>query len=403
MGGLLKENGGLGNATGQRVWPLESNSLCGEARRRTGLEDFGDCEIEGRLSVLTTSIEREANLHLLGRFLARMHILDLLETRLQLTDLWKSKTDDIKCIQRPIFITGMPRSGSTLLHELLMQDIDNRMPLVWEVMFPFPLRKGKGTDARRRIRKTAVRLWWFRRLAPGADAVHPMRATTPHECVAIHSYTLLSQEFTTIFRIAGYEAFLDTADLTPAYEWEKRFLQHLQLPGSTRRWVLKAPDHVFSLEALFRVFPDAIIIQMHRNPLDVLKSSIRLTKVLRGMFARPDKENQAGAREARLLAEGADRMTGFRDSHPELSGRFLDVNYTELISDPLGTIRRLYGQLELPLTNSVAARVTMLAAYRCRYARPRTNQTLTDDPGFDPRIESRRFTSYCARFGIQQT
>jgi sulfotransferase family protein len=385
----------------RRRWPLEGKSLCAEARRRTKLEDFGDPEIERRLFVLTTCIEREANLHLLGRFLARMHFRDLLETRLRLTDLWKSKAGDAKRIERPIFITGMPRSGSTFLHELLIQDIGNRAPLVWEVMFPLPLRERKSTEVRRRINRTAARLWWFRRLAPGADAVHPLRATTPHECVAIHSYTLLSQEFTTIFRVPGYEAFLNSADLTPTYEWQKRFLQHLQARGSTRRWVLKAPDHVFSLEALFRIFPDATIIQMHRNPIEVLKSSIRLTTVLREMFARPDNGSQAVAREAKMLAEGAERMTRFRDSHPELSSRFLDVNYTELISDPLGTIRRLYCQLKLPLTNSVAARVPTLAAYRCRYAHRQTDPTLKE-LGLDPRVEARRFESYCARFGIQQ-
>src|SRR6185503_9816843 len=247
-----------------RLGSLENATLCNEARRRAGLEDFGDTEIERRLFVLTASMEREANLHLLGRFLARMHLRNILETRLQLVDLWKKSDSQREYpIERPIFITGMPRSGSTFLHELLMQDSDHRAPLAWEVMFPIRPRLENGTDPR--IKKAEARLWWFRRIAPAADAVHPMRARTPHECVAIHSYTLLSQEFATIFYIPSYSAFLDAGDLTPAYAWQKRFLQHLQKGAPIRRWALKAPDHIFSLEALFAVFPDAMIIQMHRN------------------------------------------------------------------------------------------------------------------------------------------
>jgi hypothetical protein len=383
-----------------RLGSLENASLCNEARRRTGLEDFGDREIERRLFVLTASIEREANLHLLGRFLARMHLRDILETRLELIDLWnKSSGQREYPIERPIFITGMPRSGSTFLHELLMQDPNHRAPLAWEVMFPVRPRGGNATD--RRIQKAEAHLWWFRRIAPAADAVHPMRARTPHECVTIHSYTLLSQEFATIFYIPSYSAFLDAGDLTPAYAWQKRFLQHLQKGASIRRWVLKAPDHVFSLEALFAVFPDATIIQMHRNPMEVLRSSLQLTTVLRGMFAHPQNKDEGAAVEARVLAEGLDRISRFRDSHPELAERFVDVNYSELTFDPLATVERVYAQLDLCFTTDIAERFRRLAFTRSRYSHPRQHPTLSD-LGLSPGVEARRFERYCTRFGIQQ-
>lgn len=392
----------LRHSIGRGLWPLGSDSLCAEARWQTDLEDFGDTEIEQRLAILTTSIDREGNLHPLGRFLARMHLRDLLQTRLLLVDSWKkSKVQTTERVERPIFITGMPRSGSTFLHELLMQDTENRAPVVWEVMYPLPFRGAKNNGDDRRIKKTATRLWWFRRFASRADAVHPMRADTPHECVAIHSYTLLSQEFTTIFRIPTYDAFLDTADLTPAYEWQKRFLQHLQARCPARRWILKAPDHVFSLEALFRVFPDARVIQMHRDPIEVLKSAIQLTEVLRGMFAPPGKNGQTAEREARVLAEGMNRITKFRDSHPDLAGCFLDVNYRELVTEPGATVRRLYGELDLPLAKSLVERVRNLAFSRARYAHQRMNPTLSD-LGLDPHVEARRFENYCRKFGIQQ-
>src|SRR5258706_9182428 len=118
---------------------LQSEKLCDYARRRTGLEDFGDPAVETRLQMLVNSLENEADLHPVGRFLARTHLRCLLETQLQLTDVWnKCKEIESEPIQQPIFITGMPRSGSTFLHELLAQDRDHRVPRAWEVMFPSP-------------------------------------------------------------------------------------------------------------------------------------------------------------------------------------------------------------------------------------------------------------------------
>lgn len=391
----------LGNAVSRRLWLLEGEGLCAEARRRTGLEDFGDPPIEPALSVLVNSLEGEADLHPLGRFLMRVHLRGLLETRLRLASAWSRQLAALECspIQRPVFITGMPRSGSTFLHELLAEDAFNRAPRVWEVMFPVSAPGVGGGRADPRIRKAAACLWWFRRLAPQADAVYPMRARTPHECVAIHSYTLLSQEFVSTCRIPTYEAFLRLTDLRPAYAWQRRFLQFLQFCGPNRRWVLKSPDHVYGLEELFAIFPDAIIVQTHRNPLEVLKSSCQLTEVLRGLYAWRDGRDQIGVHESRVIAEGMERFIRFRDAHPELAERFIDVKYSELVADPLAVVARIYRQLDTPLSAEAAERMRRLVSNRSRYQRRRANLTLAD-LGLDVPAEARRFERYCSRFGI---
>ena len=193
----------MGDGLSRRLWSLRSEALRAEAMRRTGLEDFGDPPIEPALSILTNSLELEADLHPLGRFLMWVHLRDLLETRLRLTEAWSGQSEALNgsLIQRPVFITGMPRSGSTFLHELMVEDPKNRAPRVWEVMFPIPPQNGSRSKVDPRVRKAEACLWWFRRLAPRADSVYPMRALTPHECVAIHSYTLLSEEFVSTCRI----------------------------------------------------------------------------------------------------------------------------------------------------------------------------------------------------------
>lgn len=379
--------------------PLDGPTLCRNAQRRTGLKDFGSPRLEPAISTLVQSLDQEAQLHPLGRFLMRIHLRGLLETRLRLVEARKP-IDRLpeQRIKKPIFIVGVPRSGSTYLHELLAQNPGWRAPRVWEVMFPVRHQENDANDVRRRVRKASLCLWCFRMLAPQADAVYPMRARTPHECVAIHSYTLLSQEFISTARIPTYESFLRSTDLTQVYEWQKRFLQHLQLGCPIRRWVLKAPDHVYSLKELFSVFPDAVIIQTHRNPLEVLRSSIQLTEVLYNLFAWPGNRDELAEREATILARSMESFIRFRDEHPEMAGRFIDLNYSELVADPLAAVRRVYQQLEAPLTEEAARRIRELVSKRSRYQKSQI-PTLAEF-GVDVIREARRFSQYCFRFGV---
>ncbi len=383
----------------RRLWSLQSKALCARARHRTGLKDFGDPPIDEPLSVLTESLEHEADLHPLGRWLMRGHLLEMLETRLRLRNAWENRLTDLEAIpiDRPAFITGMPRSGSTFLHELLAQDPGNRVPRVWEVMFPHPiapLEKDPGLRARR----AAARLWWFRRFVPQADSVHPLRAGMPQECIAIHSYTFMSEEFVSTCRVPTYQRYLRSTGLGPAYEWQKRFLQHLQSGCSPKRWVLKAPDHLVALEELFSVFPDAIVVQMHRNPLEVLKSAVQLSGALRRLFGRPEGASRLEDHEATALAEQTELSIRFRDRHPELGERFIDLNYSEVISDPLMAVHRIYARLGQPLTEVVIQRMRQFISTRGRYKR-HSNPSLAD-LGIDVRAEIRRFQGYCLRFGI---
>jgi hypothetical protein len=359
----------LGDRVSRGLWCLDFAELCTLVMRTTGLADFGSPPLTPALPVLLESLEQEAALHPVGRLLMRIHLRDLLETRLRLVQLWKTRMDALERqrLKRPVFIVGMPRSGSTFLHELLAADPANRAPRVWEVMYPLAAGGEQMGGRERCIRKAEACLWWFRRLAPRADSVYPMRAMTPHECVAIHSHTFLSQEFVSSCRIPSYERFLSAADLKPAYAWQKRFLQHLQLGASNQRWVLKSPDHVHGLEALLLVFPDAFIIQTHRNPIEVLKSSADLTQVLRKLYARAENPGEVFAREACILAENTERFIQFRDRHPELADRIIDVKYPDLVAAPLETLRHIYARLDTPLNETQAQRVSQLVSNRSRY------------------------------------
>lgn len=391
----------LGERLSQKAWRLDGAQLCAQAKRRTGLKDFGTPSVEPALSILANSLETEADLHPLGRLLIRIHLLGILAARLKFSARHEARLGRIgdSSALAPIFITGMPRSGSTFLHELLVQDSCLRAPRVWEVMSP----AGAATPDRGwrdlRVWRAAFCLWWFRRLAPKADAVYPMRARTPHECVAIQSYTLLSEEFISTGHVPSYERFLRNVDLRPAYAWEKRFLQTLQAGKPEKRWILKSPDHVRGLEALFAEFPDALVVQTHRNPLDSLRSSIQLTEVLHRLYGRPRSRDQLAKREAENLASNMDRLIQFRDRHPELASRFIDVNYSELTEEPLRVVRRIYRYFDMPLSDGAVAQMQQLARGRSAYKGRQTAPTLAE-VGLNPRAQLRLFGDYCRRFGI---
>jgi hypothetical protein len=384
----------LGDALSRQFWPLNAEALFAEARKRTGLVDFGDPPIETALSTLVNSLELQADLHPLGRFLMSVHLPGLLETRLRLTQAWREHLEvmDNTLIERPVFITGMPRSGSTFLHELMAEDPENRAPRVWEVMFPIPTQKDVRSSVDLRIRKAEACLWWFRRLAPLADAVYPMRASTPHECVGIHSYTMLSEEFVITCRIPAYEAFLREGNLGPAYAWQKRFLQYLQLSGPHRKWILKSPEHVYGLDHLLSVFPDAVVVQTHRNPLEVLKSSLHLNEVLERVFAYPGDRTQTGIREAKSLIESMEAIRSFRKAHPEFAGRFIDVHYNELVSHPFEVVRQIYQRLDRNLVEPASELIQGLAARRSRY-KGRHGSPTPANLGIDGLFENQRLVA----------
>jgi hypothetical protein len=389
--------GSIAQHLSRRLWFLEPARLCAEARHRTGLDDFGDPPLNPALTVLLDSLEQEAGLGPIGRFLMRVHLRDLLAMRLQLADAWRHNASalDAQCIEKPLFIVGMPRSGSTFLHELLADNPEHRAPRVWEVMFPV----GSAADEARRIRKAAACLWWFRRLAPRADAVYPMRATTPHECVAIQSYTFLSEEFISTCRIPAYEAFLHATDLTPAYLWQKHFLQYLQLGSPAKRWVLKSPDHVHGFDALFAVFPDAVVVQTHRNPVEVVKSTADLTAVLQGLYGSSGDPEELRESEARSLAQSTQRFLDFRDKHPDLADRFVDVTYSALVSNPVETLRDIYARTGGQFSPAIAQRVERLASERSRYQGRRASADGGGLKRLSPQVTD-CFKRYCSRFNL---
>ena len=251
--------------------PIEA--LITKAFTQTGLDDFGDDSFFPALEKLAVSLEREARLSQLGRIAAHAMLLDNLKLRLSLTDYRKQRPEIAQqTIKRPLFVLGLPRTGTTILYELLAQDPAHRSPSTWEVAQPIPPAQRATFHSDPRIPVVEKTVQKMESLAPGFQAIHAMGARLPQECVTLLAPHFISDQFGVSFYIPEYRHWTLGQDMTAAYRWHNEFLQHLQVDYMEQRWVLKTPPHLAYLDVLIRQYPDAAIVQTHRAPMDVLGS-----------------------------------------------------------------------------------------------------------------------------------
>ncbi len=344
--------------SGLPQFSLDHRSILDEAIRRTGLDDYGDDEFREPLRLLLQCLDTESHLTPLGRITARNDTLALLENRLRLVEDRKRNPGIAETsIRSPLFIVGLPRTGSTLLHHLLAQDPAGRVAQAWEVMYPSPppVRARYETDPR--IARAERQLRWLDRLVPDFKKIHPLGAQLALECLAIMAGSFQSWRFNTMYRVPTYQAWLDRQDPRPAYQFHRRFLQHLAWAAPAERWALKAPSHLHALDALFETYPDALVVQTHRDPVTVLASVASLTAVLRAGFSDRVDRAEIGREVLQHWLWGIESAIRIRQDRRVLSPRFLDVHYLDLVADPIGTVRRVYEHFGRPFTEESERRV----------------------------------------------
>ncbi len=297
--GLKRLAGAVFDETG-----LAPESLIASAAEAARLDAklLADPRLVEALAALTSSLREEASLSPFGRLAARSDLKRMLSTLLILADAEREDPAILtRLLAAPIFITGLPRSGTTFLHRMMLEDPANRAPLVYETIYPCPPPPNRPD---RRAAQVARQLRAFGALAPEFYGLHPLDATSPQECSEITAHVFRSLRFDTNYHIPSYRAWLDADPVghVPAYQFHRRFLQHLQHQAGPRanppRWVVKCPDHLFALDAIRAVYPDARLVFVHRDPVKVLLSVAKLTEVVRRPFTRTWTPRQSARRRA---------------------------------------------------------------------------------------------------------
>jgi Sulfotransferase family len=380
--------------------PPSPAHLIDAARRRTGLTDFGDIPFERPMRLFLEACREEAELSLFGGAAIRWDTVRFLANLLRLRDEEKRAPEILdQPIEAPLVIAGLPRSGTTFLHGLLIEDRANIVPRVWQLIHPYPARAKNGA-ADRRQQQVARQLKMFRILAPQFHRLHPIDASSPQECSEITAHIFASLRFDTTYRIPSYRHWLDRTGHLDAYRFHKRFLQHLQYQRSgVGRWVLKCPDHVFALCALRSVYPDADLVFVHRDPVAVLASVARLTEVLRRPFSRHVDRFDVGRGDSDRWLAATELMIAAADE-ARFGQAIFHVHYPDLVADPAGTVTALYRHFGRALDPDLAAAIRRRAAANPNGGYGRRRARL-EDYGLEPGRERQRYARYMARFAIR--
>ena len=370
------------------------------AVKHTGLDDFGDDFFRAPLRRLLNAFEREAALTTLGRFIARTDVVRLLENRLHMTAVLKHRPDiEQATIERPLFIIGLPRTGTTILHELMAQDPASRVPMTWEVMHPWPPPERLTYETDPRIAEVERHFAGIDRVLPGFQGIHPMGACLPQECVALMAHDFATMIYHTTHNVPSYQAWLEGADMRPVYASHKRQLQYLQWKCAGERWVLKSPGHLWALDGLLAVYPDARIIQTHRDPLRVVASLTSLISILRSMATDRIDPHAIGVDWTQRLARGLEKTMRVRVEQPLPAERVFDLHYRDFIRDEIDMVRRIYAHFGLTLTDEAERRMRRYLAANRREKRGTHRYTLAQ-AGLDADTERRRYAAYVERFGV---
>ena len=378
---------------------LTVDSVEAAACQQAGSDDFGSDSHRAALEPLLYALEYEADLNQLGRLVLRGQIVSALASRLAVVAWEKANPKAAAApVEAPLIIVGMPRTGTTILYEMLAAAPGYRAPLTWECRDYALAHAIKTPRTDKRIVKLGKAMSRMDRLMPGFSAIHYFDPFIPTECVGLTNLDLCSEQYPALAWAPTYRDFLLSTDFRSAYAWHKRGLRYFQSTTPSAKWVLKTPMHSAYLKTLLETYPDACLIHTHRDPMTVIASVCSLCATgRRGWSDRRAVAEQAEA-DAVYIAEITRSAARFRIDHPEFEDRFCDVAFKDFMADPMSEIDRIFVRFA---RSPSAEQRSAMAAYL--EARPRnkygTHRYSLDQFGLDPTDIRPLFSDYLDRFG----
>lgn len=352
---LLNLAGRGANAVGIHPIDLSLDKLLQTAMKNTGLSDFGENDFRQPLALLLNSLEKEADLSLLGRLIARGDLIRTLENRLGFVELFKQHPEIAEQkIKRPVFVVGPPRSGTTIFHDLLVMDPDNRVPLTWETARPLPPPETATYHSDPRIAQAQADLDQVDKLLPDFKKMHPMGAERAQECVTMTNHDFTSMIYLVQFFVPSYDRWVIKCDMRSALKWHRRFLQVLQWKAPGKRWALKSPQHLWHLQHIHREYPDALFVQTHRDPVKIVISTSNLAAHLQGMSSDKADVGKVTRYYAKALAQGYNNSVAYRKSGLLPESQVVDLYFRDFMADQVGTVRRAYEHFNMALPDAAA-------------------------------------------------
>ncbi len=329
---------------GLKPFALTPERILENARRASGFEMRDPMFREG-LERLVHGLETHARLSTFGRLAARGTVQRSADSRSRV-ERALSEHPEIgdESIRAPVFIVGMPRSGTTILHALLHLDRDHRAPLSWECLLPHPAPSPADYEDNDRIETVRREFDQIFRFVPDFRRKHYMTTDSPQECIGITALNFTSFQYVAMAWLPEYLDWFAKADQVQNLCWHRRFLQFLQSGGvPSRRWLLKSPVHLMRLRALFEVYPDARVIVTHRHPVDVVPSVGSLISSMRSFYS--DHEDTPRTAREQLLT-WADYFARFLHDRRELDReeQMVDVFFDDFVKDQMSVVDAIYAR-----------------------------------------------------------
>lgn len=358
---------------GAHPMTLSKPALMAKASRQAnGLNDFGDPRFEEGLDRLIDALETEDRLNGVGRFIATSHISNLLRQRLLLTEHLRTHPEirDEK-IEKPIFLVGAPRTGTTITHHLLSQDNRFRYPLTWECDELHPPLNPDSMQSDPRIKRSQKLIDRSLSLAPDLDAAHPMGAWEAQECALLHAYAFYSETFHVMFNCQTYDRWLTEQDRTWVYEEQRLLLQYMQSGGlrPAESWLLKTPPHMDNIDKILKVFPDARLVTTYREPTEVVASSCKLTGTVFAMAADDIDWHDHGRYMRWRTGKMLKRNVELREQFAEKSDQFIDFPMDRMVREPMTCVAEIYAHFGIELTEPIRQKMVRFMEKRGRAAR----------------------------------
>jgi Sulfotransferase family len=393
---------GLGD-DGRSMVSLDHHDLLAAATQATGLSDFGDDWFRQPLEHLCAALDGEAQLHLAGRIRARAELQLVLQNRLRLVDLWRRQPGiATQPVTAPIIVTGLGRSGTTLLHELLACDPDNRAPRLWEFTDSVPPTNAaeRVDDHNPRATLSDQQVVVMNEMVPAFTTMHDNRGFLPTECIFAFAHQFSSDMFTGLYNVGSYTIWRSSIDQSPIYDWHRRMLQTWQWGSATERFVLKAPSHLSSLDLVFATYPDARVVITHRDPLRVVGSLSDLMATLHWMHSdHVDHEILVMFLSMGLELQMNEVMVQ-RDSGILPTDQIRDVVYGDLVADPIRVVTELYASWDLPVSPAFHGALATYIEARHAHRGPSDHDYSFEDTGLELAEHRPLVAEYQARYRV---
>lgn len=331
-------------------------SLHERARRAVGCDDFGDPGYREGLRVLLQAYDRESRLSPFGRMMVAQQLLGILKNRLVAQKTWAGHPDILTLeIRRPIFILGLPRTGTTVLHHLFGQDPGMQVLEYWIAATPVPRPPRSQWEADPRFKRAARDLKTMYFLDPSLKAMHLMTADGPEECRHLLQQTITDDTFDCNATIPSYSAWYARHDMRDAYARHRDLLKLIGSPTPGRRWVLKYPAHMRNLRTLFKIYPDACIVQTHRDPSRVVPSLCSVVAGWRAIYEDDPDRRAVAAWQTEVWARGMEHALEVRREKD--SPQFFDLHFRDVLADPVGAVERVYHHFGVEMTDEARHRM----------------------------------------------